>query len=302
LIAFGLFTYLFSVGVFSNYFQYVPGMVADRFLLVPSLGWCIVLVGVLRRLSGLSETVRNFEWANIKPAAKYPFLAILLLYSALTFSRNLNWKDDLTLFRHDIKYVPQSAQAHNLLALHLMMRTSTEQNASIKSELTNEALLHFKQALKIYPYFFNINYDVGRVYTILNNSDSAIHYFERAVAIDTLLPDIYLKLGDMYSAKGNFEKSNFHLKKYIASTPSEYAGYSKLSYNYFLMKEYDASIALNKRAISLMPNLTDPYINIAHVFVETNRRDSAVFYLLEAKKVDPNNAAVLDRLKQMGVQ
>ena len=51
MISFGLLTYLVSIAVFSDYFQYVPGMVADRYLLVPTIGWSIVFVGVLLHFS-----------------------------------------------------------------------------------------------------------------------------------------------------------------------------------------------------------------------------------------------------------
>ena len=41
---------------------------------------------------------------------------ILVLYSGLTFSRNLDWKDRVTLFRHDIKVVENSAPKTRIAA------------------------------------------------------------------------------------------------------------------------------------------------------------------------------------------
>ena len=119
IISFGLLVYLVSIVSFSNYFVPVAGMITDRFLLIPSLGWLIVLVRALW-LAAKLDNKKSIEWNTIKLVPKYTFLIILLMYSTLTFSRNMDWKDYLTLFRKDIKYVNESAQAHNILALRLI--------------------------------------------------------------------------------------------------------------------------------------------------------------------------------------
>lgn len=300
LITFGLFTYLFSIAVFSNYVQYIPGMVADRYLLVPSLGWSIVLVGVIWKFSGIADNAKHINWKSIKPVAKYSFLSILLLYSALTFSRNTYWKDDLTLFRHDIEYVNESAQAHNLIALHLMIHATKESNIEKQNALAQEALMHFKKALEIYPPFFNVAYDIGRVTSMLNMPDSAIQSFEYALTLDSTLPDIYMRLGDLYFSKNAIERANMYLAHYIQLVPNDYAGYSKLSYNYYLLKQYDQSVEINRNAISKIPGLAAPYINIAQIFLETNQRDSARIYLLKAKELSPNDVGLATKINQLG--
>jgi tetratricopeptide (TPR) repeat protein len=300
IVSFGLFTYLISVLVFSDYIQYVPGMVADRYLLVPTLGWSIVVVGVLRKFSGVSDTAKKVNWASVRPAVRYAFMVLLFLYSALTFARNFNWKDDLTLFRHDIEYVNESAQAHNLLALHLMQYASKETNPSTQQQLAREALSHFKKAIEIYPPFFNVAYDIGRVYSFLNMPDSAIMAFENALAIDSsTLPNIYMQLSDLYLNKGNKQKAMEYTERYINLNKNDYGGYSRLSYFYFTDKKYAESIEVNRRAMAIIPNLVDPYINVAYTFREMKNTDSALYYLRLAEKIDPANANVQQSIKAL---
>jgi tetratricopeptide (TPR) repeat protein len=293
----GVIIYLLSIIVFSDFIQYIPGMVADRYLLIPSLGWSIVVVGILRKFSGVTDNAKNVSWSSIGPMAKYPFLAILLLYSTLTFSRNFDWKDDLTLFRHDIDYVNESAQAHNLLALHLMQHFEKENSSGTKVALANEAIAHFKKAQEIYPSFFNVAYDIGRVYSAINQPDSAIMAYEYALSLNKDLPDIYLRLGDLYFSKNNFDKAAQHLKEYIKKSPSDINGYNRLSYTYYLLKQYDESIATNKRAISTLPGFVEPYINIAHVFSDLKQRDSSMFYLREGEKKFPSNPQIIQAIE-----
>lgn len=299
LISFGLLVYLFSIATFSNYMQYIPGMVADRYLLVPSLGWGFVLVGMLSKFAGINEKSKNVAWPSIQPAVKYSFVAVLILYSSLTFSRNFDWKDKLTLFRHDISYVNESSQAHNLLALAIMGKSVEEPNQQVQYNMTREALHHFKRSLEIYPKFFNVAYDIGRVYSQLGVMDSAIYSFEYALTIDTLLPDIYLRLAQLYQAQGNRAKSNENAAIYIHRYPTDYNGYSIVSKNYFDEGNFTESLDVNRKAIQAMPNSADPYINIAYTFIQIRRNDSALIYLELADKVNPGNPNIISGLQQL---
>lgn len=300
LISLGLFIYLFSIASFSNFFYFVPGMIADRFLLIPSLGWCMVFVGILRIFSGASGQTLKINWRAINPTVKYVFVSVLLFYSALTVVRNSQWKDDLTLFRHDIKYVSESSQANNLLALHLMQHAEEETDPILKTSLEREALTHFQNALKIYPQFFNVAYDIGRVYLTLNLPDSALNAFRHSIAIDTMYPEVYRNIGDIYIFKKMYPESAPYLEHVIRTYPSEYSSYGKLSYNYFLMKEYEKSVEVNKRAMLAIPNIPDPYINIYRTYSGSNQPDSAQAYLLKANKLFPNNREIIGLLNQSG--
>ncbi len=298
ILSFGLLVYLISIATFSSYFIYMPGMLADRNLFIPTLGFSIVLGYILLITTGMN--LKTFDLGKTKIYWRYGVVGLVFIYSIITIRRNFDWINDLTLFRHDIKYVSESAQANNLLALHLMQHASSEQNGPFQNDLVTEALVHFKKAKEIYPSFFNVAYDIGRVYSGLNKQDSAIAYFEYALTIDTLFPDIYFNLGDLYFTKNNLEKSNNYFSIYIRKVPNDYKGYNKLSYGYFLMKKYEQSIEVNKNAIVQFPTLADPYINIGRTFVEMNQKDSARLYLYKARDIDPNNQTVQATVKNFG--
>lgn len=298
LISFSLFSYIFLIFTFSNYSYFVPGMMADRFLLLPSLSWCVCFVAIIRIFSGVQYYTPKIDWSAIKPIARYSFISVLLLYSVLTFSRNTNWADDLTLFRHDINYVSESSQANNLLALHLMQHSMIEPDPAIKLNLENEALSHFKKALQIYPQFFNVSYDIGRVFLSLNQPDSALEAFKYALTIDTLYPDLYKNISDIYTFKKMYAESVPYLEHMIRTSSSNYAAYGTLSYNYFLMKDYEKSIAVNRRAMIAIPNIPDPYVNIYRAYSANNQMDSAKIYLTTASKIFPGNIEIRTLLQQ----
>ena len=299
LIAFGILVYLVSIVVFSNYLQPIAGMLADRFLLIPSLGWTIVLVGLMQKAFKIKDDQKATELIALKTNVKYTFMGILLFYSVLTFSRNLNWKDDLTLFRHDISYVNQSAQAHNLLGLHIMQHSVAETDPIQKTELEKEALYHFKKSQEIYPSFFNVAYDIGRVYVALNMPDSAIAAFKYSVTLDSTFGDAYLTMGNLLIAQTRFSEAVPCYEQVIRIIPLDYVGYQQLSYTYFRMNEFDKSIAVNKQAIQKIHDI-GPLINLARTYLAKNQSDSARVYLLKAKEISPINAEIQQMLKQAG--
>ncbi len=298
ILSFGILFYLVSISVFSSYFVYMPGMMADRNMFIPSLGYCIVLVLLL--VMFLKSDLKTFDLFKLSTKWKYGILMLFLGYGMTTIARNFDWKDDLTLFRHDIKYVTESSQAHNLLALHLMQYASKDPNPSAQQQLATEALTHFKRAIEIYPPFFNVAYDIGRVYSFLNMPDSAIVAFENALAIDSsALPNLHLQLSDLYLNEGDRQKAIEHTERYINVNKNDYSGYSRLSYIYFTDKKYNESIEVNERAMVSLPNLIDPYINVAYTYREMKIPDSALYYLRLAEKIDPSNRNVQLGIKQL---
>lgn len=299
LVSFGVIVYLLAIISVSNYLYFVPGMMGDRFLLLPSLGWCLAAAAALYYLF-VRDKEGGAGWQSIAPAGRGVFIGLLLLYSVLTVARNADWKDDLTLFRHDIKYADNSAQAHNLLALHLMQHATAEQDPALRTAMMNEALVNFKRAEEIYPKFFNVAYDIGRVYLNLNQPDSGLQSMLRAIAIDSTYPDVYKTVSDIYIYKKMYVQAAPYLERLIVLMPQDYENYSKLSYNYFLLKEYQKSLAVNRKAIELMPRNPNPYINIYRTYTGMGEADSARAILLSARKIFPGNRDIESLLNQTG--
>lgn len=297
LVSFGLILYLIAITSVSNYLYFVPGMMADRFLMLPSLGWCLAATATIYYLFA-RDTERKADWQSMAPAGRGVFMALLLLYSVLTVARNADWKDDLTLFRHDIKYVENSAQAHNLLALHLMQHATAEQDPARRRAMMGEALGNFQKAKAIYPNFFNVAYDIGRVYLNLNQPDSGLQSMLYAISIDSTYPDVYRTVSDIYIYKKMYGAAAPYLERLIVLVPEDYDNYSKLSYNYFLLKEYQRSLAVNRKAIEHIPGNPNPYINIYRTYAGMGRADSARAILLSAQRLFPGNREIESLLHQ----
>lgn len=288
LVTYALAIYLISIATFSNYSVLIPGIVADRYLLLPSIGWSILLAFGLFAIWRVSTGNVTSGLNTLPKGLKITSVVVLLLYSSITFARNFNWKDDLTLFRNDIEYVKESAQANNLLGLHLMIHATQLPAGPEQKKLMQEALTYFKQTLTIVPGIFNTNFDVGRVYNLLEMPDSAVVYFDKAIAINPSYYESHILAGQLKYRLGKPREAIPYYLYIIQNHPAELRAYDFLSYVYFQLGEYENSIAVNRQAVRYLPNSADPLINIGRVYETGYRnRDSAVYYYNKAYRVNP---------------
>jgi hypothetical protein len=280
-VTMGLIIIVVPLLFFSGLFEPIAGMMADRYLLIPSIGFCILLAGLFIALRPARLTMYNSV-----------FIVFIFAYSTITIFRNAKWKDSLTLMRNDIAYVSKSAQAHNLLAIRLVKTSFDSKDVTEQRSMRLEALGHFKQAQAIYPRFFNVAFDIGRVYVLLNMPDSALAAFQNAIAIDSTYSESHLQVGEILFQLKKYPEAIPYFKYVIKARPLDYIGYDKLSYLYFSMKLYELSIAVNRQATVNIPGIIDPYVNMGRVYLSMNNNDSALYYLHLADSLLPGNQQV----------
>lgn len=292
ILASGILIYLFSIIFFANYFAPVPGMFAERFLLIPSLGFCIMLVWALGKIFRIDFS-KNIDIKKVAPAPKYTFIAILLAYAVLTFSRNMDWKDQVTLFRHDIKNVPNSVQANNLLATALMAKSVSTQDINESSSLRQEAKHYFKRAIQICPDFFNVKYDLGRVYNIEGNADSSKYYFEQAAKLPNTFPQLYFDLIEIYKAP-NDTSGLINCFQRLSEIDTINQSYLQNLYLLSMAKQnYQKALTSGLKAVKIAPDAPAPLVAVADAYLKLGITDSAIYYYGKAYKV--NGDPVLKR-------
>jgi tetratricopeptide (TPR) repeat protein len=305
-IAFALFIYLATVVIYSGMFMPVPGIVADRYMLVSSLGWCMLLgYGLFYVIERYLAKKTITDWASVSTPARILLLFPLVIYSGLTFARNFDWKDHLTLMRKDVQYVTNSAQAHNLLALNIMKSTTEVQKTQAELDaLRQEALSHFKQSFAIYPNTFNVAYDIGRVYSAMNNPDSMMVYFQKAADLDPdhQLPELSYTLAVYHQETKKYDYAIIQLQKLLKLQNTNLEAYSRLSYIHFTLGQYDQALATNRTAAFNLPTRPEPFINIAYTFQGMKNLDSMKYYFNLAEQRFPGHPVVLQAKRNLNNQ
>ncbi|OQA01903.1 MAG: Photosystem I assembly protein Ycf3 [Bacteroidetes bacterium ADurb.Bin408] len=288
LLLFGYIFYLSSLSVYSNIVAPVPGLIADRFALVPSLGFIIMLVAGLNL--GIKEFLKQPKSKKIEKYVTISCVVILVLYSYRTFTRNTDWKDHLTLFSKDIEHLDKSAQAHNLLATHLNIAAGKEKNNGKALTMKEDAVFHYRKALEIYPDFFNASYDLGRTYYELNKYDSALCFFLKAGELNPGFFDTFLQIAYIYHQRGQTDSAELNYYKALELKSDVQNIYKNLSVIYFGNARYDKVIDINMAYQNQFPELKEPLINIARVYFVKAQYDSAAVYFGKILERDANDA------------
>jgi tetratricopeptide (TPR) repeat protein len=165
--AFALIFYAATFSVVSNLFFPIGTLLAERFLFMPSIAFCILLSMGLSEISFNKNSIRLtyqffVTWGIV--------FVILLSYSFITFMRNFDWYDNASLFIKDIKVSVNSAKMNNDYANALLgIAQKSELPLNEKKEIAKKAIYFSANSINIYPLFSNAWVHHGNAYVTMGN-------------------------------------------------------------------------------------------------------------------------------------
>ena len=290
LISYGIFLFIITMALFSNFIFTIGVAMADRFLYFSSLGFIFILSSIILRLTKTNQF--SFKYTSIsqfflKNSKVFLIIApILLLYSFKTVDRNRDWKDNYTLFSNDLKKMPNNSRAHSFYGNELLRTIAINEPDSLaKIIIYQESVEALKTSIAIYPkQSAEVFEAIGRAYLKLNQLDSSEYYFKKVLKLD---PSLITNLGDVYFAKGNFTKAIYFYKKQIVISPNSALTWINLGLSYGTLKQYDTALSCLLKANQIQPNDSQICFFIATVYQFKN--DSANYQKFYEKAVEYSN-------------
>jgi len=254
-LLYGFLIYLAAIFPFSNYMMEINGIVADRFLNAPSLGFAIIVVSLLFLYYKIPWMEQNIKMINAK--AKYIFFIILILYGIKTISRNSDWRNEIKLFSHDIEYLDNSVKANDILAQNIMDRV-----------MQNNPLQHSFSELK-------------------PQLDSVLKYYLRTLE---LFPDNPKALNNVANLYINFynqpDKALDFLQKAYRLKPQSFEVNFNLGMSYEMMKQDTLAIRFYVKALNINKQYPKLWQSIINYYFKVNKNDSAKFYAEQMLQYD----------------
>jgi tetratricopeptide (TPR) repeat protein len=285
LLAAGVLFYLITISVFSNIFFLVSVSMAERFAYIPSLGFCMVLTLLLARWTNakLSPTGAIDFSGNKKLLISAGFF--VNVYSFMTISRNRDWKDNITLFSHDIEHQQENARAHCFLGNELLKSAEVEQDKARFTTLNLQGIAELKKSLAIYPQNEDALSSIGNGYTQIDSFDVAEKYFKEAGKIN---PATESNLAYLYLRRGSFDQAISLSEKILKRDPKNVDVLICAGIAYGSVKKYDNAIHTLSSAAQIQPSSGKIYyyLSIAYKF----KGDSANYmkYAQKAARLDPS--------------
>jgi tetratricopeptide (TPR) repeat protein len=301
ILSFAILFYLVNISMYSNLFATPTGLVAERSLYIASLGFCIALMYGLFRLFGSLPDNQKIS----KKTLNYVLLASVIIAipaTAKTIDRNRDWKDELTLYAADAPHLQNSAKANFIYATNLRTSVVDRLKSGVpRKQIITDAQIcikHFKQATKVYPQYADAWNNLGEVFLLLlNEPDSAIQYFEKAVEHNPNFTAAFYNLGYTYQVTDQAEKAIPHYEKALELEPYEVRAMSNLAQLYQKTGQTEKAVSLNEDIIMIEPNLDLPYINLGTYAMRNGEPEKALDYFERAIQINPNNFELNMRLR-----
>ncbi|MBI2968680.1 MAG: tetratricopeptide repeat protein [Bacteroidetes bacterium] len=300
LLSYGILYYLCTIIFFSNIPAPVPGIVAERLLFMPSLGFCIVEAWLLFKLFKINPA-GNY----INPVSKRKLLLvlsiILLAYSIKTIARNRDWKDEFTLFSRDIPYLKNSYHANQLFASQLIMQITgqpaNQYEAAIMKNKAHLALKHFRQAIAVDSTQVKTLVNTGTLYyQFFQRYDSAEYLINKALMIDSAFSLGWFNLAICQEWQNKFDKAIYYYARAHKTDSLNINILSNLANVYFKTGNWENAIETNQKIMRINPASDVPYINIGSYYLDKKDEATAASWLEKAVQKNPANVSLSRQL------
>jgi tetratricopeptide (TPR) repeat protein len=272
ILSYIILVYLTSIVLFTNLFKPVPGIIAERFLLVPSLAFTFALAYFMFRI--FLHRPEKKQLSGIKTFGVIA-LAILILipYSAKTIVRNKQWRSEYTLYKADMPYLYNSFKGNDLYANEIMKSVNRELAKPVNVLKFVEpqikiAIGHWERAMEILPEASSPYRNLGIIYSrIYKDYDTAIYYFNKTLELEPDDPMTYFNLGMAYEGKGEFVRALDNLQKSLDIDSTSINTRSRMANIYYGMGEFKQAIRLNQEIMEMDPDEALPYVNIGNYYI-----------------------------------
>lgn len=250
IFAFCILYFFITMSITSNIFILIGATMAERFLFLPSLGFCIAIIFLINKLLKIDNTGKskhNFKTLYIISGI------VIVAYLFKTIDRSKDWKDSMSLYESGVIGAPNSCRTHTALANEYSTLAQSLSDANRKTELFKKAEAEFKTGLNIYPKNPESWYNLGVLYFAMGNIPEAEKANKQVIVYNPLFAKAYNNLGAIEGQRGEFKEAAQNFKK-AADLDSNYLdAISNTASAYFNLKEYKNAEPYYKRAHELNP-------------------------------------------------
>jgi tetratricopeptide (TPR) repeat protein len=176
---------------------------ADRYLYIPAIGLWIILADQVVRMMPSSSMHHRY--------GTLAFVFVLLALSAVTASRNLDWRNDLVLFSQYVEKNPERAFGHHNLGCAYLDKAGD----------LNAAESEFEKALILDPYFPHLRTQMGYIHLLQGDNWGAILHYNEAISQNPFDAEALLNCAIALDKMGRFEDAVTDYKRFLAVPDSE---------------------------------------------------------------------------------
>ncbi|MEP7195262.1 MAG: tetratricopeptide repeat protein [Saprospiraceae bacterium] len=294
IVTFSIFAYLIPLFIVSNIVFSVGTFMGERFIFMPSVGFCILM----------AYFINKFRKQSVGLTLSL-FLISIILFSFKTITRNEDWKDDMSLILHDSKISSNSAKINAAVGGILLERYAVEQNPKILAEKINIAKKHLNKAIELHPYYFEAYTLLGNAHFMAKEYKQAVEKYDFLMKYQSENKDAPSNMALFYKEWGRVTGMNennprqaiVYLKTSLQLNPKDEETISLLGVAHGVLGEYEEAIRIFNNVLQLNPKSSDAYFNLYLTYLNQGDSSKAEECLNKAKSIDPN---IMEKFNKIG--
>jgi tetratricopeptide (TPR) repeat protein len=221
----------------------------------------------------------------------------------MTWSAASHWKDNLALFGRGVVTSPNSARTHYAYASECMNRSYRENDPAVRSGWLSKSREHFNRSLEIFPDNHEALYNTGICMALSGDSLASIRAYTRAISLNGSLVNAMNNLGVLYEALQQSDSAIRYYEMAMRVRPEERIAKDNLSNLYYKQGLLSAqkgdkanAIESYRTSTTFNPENIMSLNNMASLFAGMQQYDSSLVYLLRAQSLDPGNQMLVENI------
>lgn len=216
---------------------------ADRFTYVP-------MIGLLLAIMALPTS----ELGN--KLVKFVCPAVLIACVVVTEHQLPVWQNNFTLFSHSAAVTEGNYIAHYNVA-----------NMLVDAGKTNEALVEFRESIRIDPTVYQLHNNYGKTLGGLGRTTEAIAELQWAITLNSNYALAYANLGAVLTAVGKNQEAEEALQRAVHLTPADAEIHINLANLFFRERRTSDAIREYQLAITNDPTNAVPHLWLARLLI-----------------------------------
>ncbi|MBN1598789.1 MAG: tetratricopeptide repeat protein [Bacteroidales bacterium] len=284
-VSFAILFYCITLYPVSNLSISVGTFMNERFLFLSSIGFTLIVAYILVNIILKSET-------GVTPinTILIGFSLILLMFSIKTVTRNKHWRNNFTLFTHDVKISENSAKG-NVAAGGILYETALEEkDENIKGRYLKLSQKYLERSLKIYPEYIDALLLAGNVSYHLKKYSDVLDYYGK---IFNLNPFYELAYGNLIKMLGSIKNPVMRIRGYeliLKHKPENFDAIHQLGVTYGkMLKRPEKAILYLEAAIRQQPDNKEVNRDLGVAYAMTGNHQGSLPYFQRVVELDPDD-------------
>lgn len=275
---------MLSFGILWLFIHYIPVsnivpnayFIADRYLYIPSAGFCMVLAFADKNLFDKLCYIKGRRFALY--ITTVPVIVLLAGYAFKTVSYNAAWRDNFSIWNHELKIYPDSARGYHFRG-----------SAYSKAGNFEQALKDYNRSIELAPYYAEFYNNRGNFYAKFAEFSEAMKDYNMAVSLDSDYEEAYYNRGITFGKLGFHKKAIADFDMAIKINPKYTAAYKDRGIAYGSLEDYDSALADFNKAIEIDTEYFEVYNSRGIVYYRLGKYEDALTDFKKVVHIDPKN-------------